>query len=158
MAMYKPCLHTIGQEGMQDVHSIIAFSPSSTFKFKKGSTSAHVIQFPELLTTIKQYQEQRISESKLKGINEKLAVLLVVGKIDKKRVKAKHMQTIKDAKDAKRPVNVKAGTSKNTGRTVCPKCDGQLILKSGRYGKFYRCSNYPGCRYTMKLKADWQGV
>lgn len=33
---------------------------------------------------------------------------------------------------------------------ICPQCGGRLILRSGRYGMFYGCSNYPNCRFTLK--------
>jgi DNA topoisomerase-1 len=33
----------------------------------------------------------------------------------------------------------------------CPNCGGQFVLKQSFYGKFYGCSNYPTCRYMMKL-------
>ena len=32
----------------------------------------------------------------------------------------------------------------------CPKCNGQLIERKGKYGKFLGCSNYPNCRFTHK--------
>ena len=32
---------------------------------------------------------------------------------------------------------------------VCPQCGGRLIMRSGRYGSFYGCSNYPKCRFTL---------
>ena len=31
---------------------------------------------------------------------------------------------------------------------ICPRCGGQLVLRNGKYGDFYGCSNYPRCRYT----------
>lgn len=31
---------------------------------------------------------------------------------------------------------------------ICPKCGGELKKRSGRYGGFFGCSNYPKCRYT----------
>ena len=34
----------------------------------------------------------------------------------------------------------------------CSRCSGMLILRNGRYGKFYGCSNYPACRYTQKTR------
>ncbi|MDF2366893.1 type I DNA topoisomerase [Sneathiella sp.] len=35
---------------------------------------------------------------------------------------------------------------------TCPKCDdGRLSLKTGRFGAFIGCSNYPDCRFTRKL-------
>lgn len=32
----------------------------------------------------------------------------------------------------------------------CPLCGGKLIHRTGKYGNFYGCSNYPECRYTSK--------
>ena len=34
---------------------------------------------------------------------------------------------------------------------ICPKCGNELKLRSGKYGKFYGCSNYPYCKFTMKF-------
>ena len=33
----------------------------------------------------------------------------------------------------------------------CPRCDGYLVLRKGKYGIFYGCSNYPRCKYTKNL-------
>lgn len=33
----------------------------------------------------------------------------------------------------------------------CPRCGGELVKRNGRYGSFYGCSNYPGCRYTRNV-------
>ncbi len=30
----------------------------------------------------------------------------------------------------------------------CPKCDSDLILKEGKFGKFIACSNFPKCKHT----------
>ena len=32
---------------------------------------------------------------------------------------------------------------------ICPKCGGTLVERTGRYGSFYGCSNYPKCRFTV---------
>ncbi|MCQ2264293.1 MAG: topoisomerase DNA-binding C4 zinc finger domain-containing protein [Bacteroidales bacterium] len=32
----------------------------------------------------------------------------------------------------------------------CPKCGGNLVLRTGRYGQFHGCSNYPNCKFTTK--------
>ncbi len=155
----------IGQAEMKDVHSIIAFSPNSTFKFKKDFTLAHVIQFTELLATIKQYKERRINETTVREINAKLGELLVEDKREKKRLKADHLQSIRKVKGAKQTARPHTGDSKNmstqvasTLQTTCPKCGGQLTMKAGRYGKFYGCSNYPGCRFTENLNTKQQSV
>ena len=31
---------------------------------------------------------------------------------------------------------------------ICPRCGGQLVLRSGKCGEFWGCSNFPRCRYT----------
>lgn len=36
----------------------------------------------------------------------------------------------------------------------CPKCKGMLKLRSGKFGQFYGCSNYPKCKYTEKVKFE----
>ena len=33
---------------------------------------------------------------------------------------------------------------------ICPYCKTDLVLRKGKYGEFYGCSNYPKCKYTMK--------
>lgn len=35
---------------------------------------------------------------------------------------------------------------------VCPYCKTELVLRKGKYGEFYGCSNYPKCRYTLKIE------
>ncbi len=34
---------------------------------------------------------------------------------------------------------------------VCPLCGGHLIIRNGKYGQFYGCSNYPRCKFTHKV-------
>ena len=33
----------------------------------------------------------------------------------------------------------------------CPECGSELLLRSGRYGDFIACSNYPKCKYTENI-------
>lgn len=32
---------------------------------------------------------------------------------------------------------------------ICPQCGGNLVLRQGKYGSFYGCSNYPRCKFTI---------
>ncbi|MBR5503414.1 MAG: topoisomerase DNA-binding C4 zinc finger domain-containing protein [Methanobrevibacter sp.] len=36
----------------------------------------------------------------------------------------------------------------------CPVCGGELVKRSGRYGVFYGCSNFPECKYTQQIGSD----
>lgn len=33
----------------------------------------------------------------------------------------------------------------------CPKCGAEMVKKSGKYGEFYSCRNFPKCRYSCDL-------
>ncbi len=35
---------------------------------------------------------------------------------------------------------------------ICPECGGDLVIRSGRFGKFISCSNYPECHYTRQIE------
>ena len=43
-----------------------------------------------------------------------------------------------------------SGEKKRYDPHVCPECGGRLVEKSGRFGRFLGCCNYPRCRYTRK--------
>ena len=36
----------------------------------------------------------------------------------------------------------------------CEKCGGDMVLRSGRYGSFYACANYPTCAFTKPRTKD----
>jgi len=37
---------------------------------------------------------------------------------------------------------------------TCPKCGGEILIKIGKYGRFYACSNFPKCNYTASLEEN----
>ncbi len=37
---------------------------------------------------------------------------------------------------------------------VCPNCGSPMVVKSGKYGKFEACSNYPTCKYIKKPEKE----
>ena len=50
---------------------------------------------------------------------------------------SEHIENIKNTKE-----EIRSG--------ICPRCKGKLILREGKYGEFYGCSNYPYCKFTIK--------
>ena len=36
----------------------------------------------------------------------------------------------------------------------CPKCKSSMVIRFGRYGKFYACSTFPECRHTEPLEKN----
>lgn len=44
-------------------------------------------------------------------------------------------------------------TTEKTEET-CPQCQKPLVIKLGRYGRFYACSGFPACRFVRPLKQE----
>lgn len=59
-----------------------------------------------------------------------------------KEAREKHKENVKDYKDIQEELKQ---------QRVCPYCKTELVLRKGKYGEFYGCSNYPKCRYTLKI-------
>jgi len=43
-------------------------------------------------------------------------------------------------------------------KKICPKCKAPLLIRLGKYGKFYACSKFPKCRYTESLEKNTLGI
>ena len=41
---------------------------------------------------------------------------------------------------------------------VCPECGSPLVIRLGRYGRFYACSAFPKCRHTEPLQNTGLGI
>ena len=54
-------------------------------------------------------------------------------------------------------VSKKDFTEKPTGKK-CPKCSAPLLIRLGKFGRFYACSKFPECKYTESLKENTLGV
>lgn len=54
-----------------------------------------------------------------------------------------HISTKKIERKTERATIIPAGKS-------CPRCGSKMVLRSGRYGRFYGCSKYPYCRGTRQ--------
>ena len=50
-------------------------------------------------------------------------------------------------------VDKKDITEKPTDKK-CPKCKSDLLIRLGRFGKFYACSTFPKCKYTESLEEN----
>ena len=41
---------------------------------------------------------------------------------------------------------------------ICPECGGPMVLRLGRYGKFFACSKFPNCKHTENLPKPSLGI
>ena len=42
-------------------------------------------------------------------------------------------------------------TQRQIAQNICPRCNAPLVLRKGKYGDFYGCSNYPKCKFTKDI-------
>ncbi len=113
-----------------DFTSLIVFSERCTLKKVPQDTGETVIvRRPDMLRRLRILLNARgsvYSPERLGQMADKLQSC--TGKSEKE--KREHVENLK---------------------TKCPLCGSRLVLRDGRYGRFYGCSAYPKCRYTRKL-------
>ena len=115
---------------------IIAFSNDCSLKVE---TETPVIYISEILNEIKRHTEIKFDKTQIDGIIERVKAI----NINSPETRQQHVAEIKN--------NVMQEEYK-LRQGICPKCGAQLVLRQGRYGKFYGCSNYPRCHYTHSTK------
>lgn len=115
---------------------IVVFSGSGVLK--EISSSVYVIYDLQLLKVIKRESNEKIlTQDEV----QKITGIIKRNNIQDKETEKKHIENIHET------VIEKQLKKENL---ICPKCENELILREGKYGKFYGCSNYPYCRFTMK--------
>ena len=116
-----------------EYYPIVVFAGSA--KLKNVSSKIPVIYDYQLVQTIMEHRETpQLSVAQVNAIVDKLKSIMI-------QDKESHINHVKNHIWDKK-TEVKA--------TVCPRCGGSLVIRDGRYGKFYGCSSYPKCTYTQK--------
>ncbi|MBO4640156.1 MAG: NERD domain-containing protein [Treponema sp.] len=114
---------------------IVVFSGSATLK--NIESSIPVIYNNQLNSTIRNHcVEKCITSVDLMKIQS----MLESARITEKTARKEHVKNIKQNVSAKK---------EKMRNLICPRCNGELKLRDGRNGKFYGCSNYPRCKFTM---------
>lgn len=117
------------------IYSIIAFPGDTTLKVMVSK--AIVVKWGAVTGTIKKLSNQYCLS---KDDVEIISVLLAEQESVRFEMQ-KHVSEIQKVKTQKKQ-KIESG--------MCPRCGGTLILRNGKYGKFYGCSNYPKCRFTVQ--------
>jgi hypothetical protein len=102
----------------------------------QGTVLCHIL-WTAPLSLFRKYIVGTISDP----IKEKIYSKLLSLNIDNKGNRKTHVQAIHS--------NL-ADKGSKIDANICPKCGGSLVLRSGKYGKFKGCSNYPKCRFIGK--------
>lgn len=117
------------------VFSIVAFSSQANLQVNLDN--ACVIYWRQIPSVIRQFDQIKMTTDDVDAIYNEIVSINAASK--KKR--RTHMKSVRAAKKRK-------ATALSEGR--CPRCGGELVLRSGKYGEFYGCSNYPSCKYTIE--------
>ncbi|MDD7234899.1 MAG: NERD domain-containing protein [Bacteroidales bacterium] len=113
--------------------SIVAFSSQANLRV---SSNIPVVYWSQILDVIRGYENPVIKESDVRRITR----LLMASNTDSKETRKDHVKNVR-ANVKKRQETIASGK--------CPRCGGDLVLRKGKYGPFYGCSNYPKCTFIQ---------
>lgn len=126
----------LAQFGYVKIVPIVAFANKCDLK-NRHILRSEVVYFSELRRTIVNYSDTVMTSEKVAEI-----VSCIQSQNQTSDESRKHQRSFAKTQ------SYHYDHSLNQGR--CPRCGGELVLRQGKYGKFYGCSNYPKCRYTIK--------
>ncbi len=119
------------------IYSIITFPGNTSLKVKIDSKYVYVVTWKNIVKTIKSLSKHKyILDNDLKELSK-----LILSYKNNSQISKEHVKEIK---------KIKTNDKRNIQRGICPKCGSKLVIRNGKYGKFYGCSNYPTCRFTSK--------
>ena len=103
---------------------------------EKYSSNIPVVYWSQILDIIQGYENPVIKESDVRRITR----LLMASNADSKETRKDHVKNVR-ANEKKRQETIASGK--------CPRCGGDLVLRKGKFGPFYGCSNYPKCTFIQ---------
>lgn len=119
------------------IFSIVAFSHQA--RLDNRIPGNYVIFWHELFNTISSRTVVSMTPEQMNFLCDKIQS----ARLDPATVKSKHITNVAISK-LQNEMKIESGH--------CPRCGAPLILRNGKYGKFYGCSNYPKCRFTKDLE------
>ena len=117
--------------------SIVAFSPNAELQLAVNDT--YVVYWTQVKKLILRYKNPVMTLEQAQKIYDYLLGLNIADK-EKRKQHATRASINKFNYEVRLQETVENG--------YCPKCGGRLVLRNGRNGAFYGCSNYPNCRFT----------
>ena len=114
------------------VYGVVVF-PQETDLFVEAEQP--VLGMWDVVPYIKQYHDEVLSTEQMSYYRRRLLEVISTSEADRKS----HLDNVHRNQE-RRDAAVASGK--------CPLCGGRLVLRNGRYGAFYGCSNYPQCKYS----------
>ena len=114
---------------------VVVFSDDATLNI---TSATPVIHMSELRWHLLSFQNVILTAEKVEDIYNTLMRTNLVGK----EAESRHTEAVKYELSRKNAI---------INQRICPRCGGNLVLRNGKYGHFYGCSNYPKCRFTHDI-------
>lgn len=118
-----------------NIFPLTVFSGSAVLKIQNHQ---QVIYEYSLLPTIRMHRDRVFTPQQM----EYYARIIDEAIEETPETRSAHIQYVKEVISQK---------NEEISKGLCPRCSGQLVLRRGKYGDFYGCSNYPNCKYTKEL-------
>ena len=103
------------------------------------SSNIHVIYGDNLIPTIQEYTTTYIKDDDVERIYN------LICQVNEREIVSNEAHVHNIHVEQEKKIN-------KISQRICPKCGGNLILRQGKYGRFYGCSNYPKCKYTLNVE------
>ncbi|GAA6821010.1 type I DNA topoisomerase [Helicobacter pylori] len=118
-------------------------------KVEKKQISALESAFKVIEILEKHFEE--IVDSKFSASLEEELDNIAQNKADYQQVLKDFYYPFMDKIEAGKKNIISQKVHEKTGQS-CPKCGGELVKKSSRYGEFIACNNYPKCKYVKQTE------
>lgn len=152
MTHIKGIYDLLGQESL--CHSLIVFSERcELMSLDLKWTNAHVLKRNELKRTVEEIMRGYPNVLSQEDVDMIYSKLYPYTKVEES-VKEKHIERIKQK--TIKSENVEIDDYKYRPPNTCPRCGGELVLRTVRRGensgaKFYGCKSYPKCKFTKPV-------
>lgn len=121
------------------IHSVIVFGNQATLKFKQPFKNADMVHTSQLLSVIRsKNSSEGLNHFTRQKINHLLSRFILKDRKAQKEQSKHHIEAIKTDKNTR---------NQQIANNICPRCGGQLVVRTGKNGKFKGCSSFPKCRF-----------
>ena len=128
----KAIARLLKEYGPIPIYCIVAFSYQADLNVNR---TLPVMYWRDVVPYIKRFDQPQITDALANDIYNKL----MAANVPDKEARKQHVQNVR-RNQSRSDIAVANGK--------CPRCGGNLVLRNGKYGRFYGCSNYPKCKYT----------
>ncbi len=140
---YAPILSTIQERNYIEKNEEKRFQPTEIGTVVNGLLVNHFPKIVNIKWTAEMEEDlDKIAEGKRKWVE----VLQEFYQPFEENLKRKYQE-----------VSKKDITEKPTEK-ICPKCGAPLLIRLGKFGKFYACSKFPKCKHTEPLEENILGI